>query len=147
MIRFNNLPNIAINNTRPAFYDVESTTVLQLVDKLYAYCQNLIDNYNAFATDIRNELTTFEKTNNKEFCDFKKCIMDLQSNFIESVDTKIDLQNAKIDDAITYMKDNIVETITELINQAIEEGTIQYTINYDPETEEITLPMTGNVGL
>lgn len=96
MIKFNNLPDIALNNTRPAFYDVESVTVVELVDKLYKYTQNLIDNYNAFATDVQNEITAFEDDTNKNICDFKKCIMDLQSNFIESVDTKINLQNSNI---------------------------------------------------
>lgn len=45
----------------------------------------------------------------------------------------------EIDDAVDYMKDNIYETTTEIINQAIIDGSINVGITYDAVTEELDI--------
>ena len=45
----------------------------------------------------------------------------------------------EIDDAVKYMKDNIYATTTEIINQAIIDGSITVGITYDPVTEELDI--------
>lgn len=48
----------------------------------------------------------------------------------------------EIDDAVEYMKDNIYETTTEIINQAIIDGSINVGITYDALTEELDIIVT-----
>ena len=43
------------------------------------------------------------------------------------------------DEAIDYMKDNIYATTTEIINQAIIDGSINVGITYDAVTEELDI--------
>lgn len=45
----------------------------------------------------------------------------------------------EIDDAVDYMKNNIYETTTEIINQAIIDGSINVGITYDAVTEELDI--------
>lgn len=49
----------------------------------------------------------------------------------------------EIDDAVDYMKDNIYETTTEIINQAIIDGSINVGITYDAVTEELNIIVTN----
>lgn len=46
------------------------------------------------------------------------------------------------DNAIDYMTDNIYETTTEIINQAIIDGAINVGINYDAVNEELDIIVT-----
>lgn len=45
----------------------------------------------------------------------------------------------EIDDAVIYMKDNIVETTETIINEAISRGEIQVGVIYTPETERLDI--------
>lgn len=59
---------------------------------------------------------------------------DLQSSFKELSD--------KVDDAIVYMKDNIYQTTTEIINEAIEAGSINVGVTYTALDERIDIIIT-----
>ena len=139
MIRIKPLPNIALTDLQPAFYDVESATAVQMVSKFYTYLQNIVDDYNSFANEVNEEITRFENDTNANYEEFKNCIQNMMLNYIESIDTKINNQNAIIEDAVDYMKNNINQVTTEIVNQAIEDGTINVSVSYDPEDEEITI--------
>lgn len=143
MIRLKPLPPIALTNLQPAFYDVESVTAIEMVSKLYAYVQEMVNDYNSFITEINTEIEKFEDDINYNIEEFKSCVQKLMSEYIESIDIKIDLQNKEIADAINYMKNNIVETATELFEQAIISGTIRANLvnTYDSETEELTIDL------
>ena len=139
MIRIKPLPNIALTDLQPAFYDVESVTAVQMVSKFYTYLQNIVDDYNSFANEVNQEIENFENDTNASYEEFKNCIQNMMLNYIESIDTKINNQNAIIEDAVDYMKNNITETTTEIINQAIDDGTIDVSVSYDSEDEELTI--------
>lgn len=143
MIRLKPLPPIALTNLQPAFYDVESVTAIEMVSKLYAYVQEMVNDYNSFIIEINNEIENFENDTNHNIEEFKACVQKLMNDYIESIDIKIDLQNKEIADAIDYMKNNIVETATELFEQAIISGTIRANLvnTYDSETEELTIDL------
>lgn len=147
MIRFQPLPPLALTDLQPSFYDVESVSTVEMVSKLYGYLQNLVDNYNSFATEVNNEITNFENSTDKNICDFKKCVMDLMSNFIESIDTKIDLQNTTISEAVDYMKINLQNSLHDLLMELIESGNLYISMDYDSENEELTFTLTegGNI--
>lgn len=142
MIRFKPLPQIALTDLQPAFYDVESQTAIEMTAKFYSYLQELVNDYNSFVTEVNNEINNFENDINHNIEEFTCCIKKLMSDYIESVDMKIELQDSKIQDAINYMKENIVETTNTIINQAIENGDIQVSISYDEPTEALSFNIT-----
>ena len=41
MIRFKPLPQIALTDLQPCFYDVESVSTVEMVGKLYAYLKHM----------------------------------------------------------------------------------------------------------
>ena len=143
MIRIKPLPNIALTDLQPAFYDVESVTAVQMVSKFYKYLQNIVDDYNSFANEVNEEITRFENDTNANYEEFTNCIQNMMLNYIESIDPKINNQNAIIEDAVDYMKNNIVETTTTLFQEALQEGTIQAGLKteLDPSTEALTIAL------
>lgn len=143
MIRLKPLPPIALTNLQPAFYDVESVSAIEMVSKLYAYLQEMVNDYNAFVTEVNNEIENFESDINYNVEEFKSCVQNLMSEYIESIDIKIGLQDKEIADAIDYMKNNIVETASEIFEQAVISGTIRANLvnTYDSQTEELTIDL------
>lgn len=147
-IYLKHLPKWILTDKQPAFYDVESGTALQQTAKLYGKMQELITLYNEFITKVNNYITEFENGIITDFEEFRNCIIKTMNDYIETIDTKINLQDTKINDAIEYMKDNLVSTVTDLFNQALENGDIRASLieTYDPTTEELTLSIQAEGG-
>lgn len=181
--RIEPLPNWAVANGQPAFYDVESATAIQMTARLYKKIQELIEQYNEFTCEINTLIDEFERGIIHDFTEFKQCVIDLMNKYIETIDTKINLQDLKIDeaikkqdktielafaeqmqkiiekfeeqdqtiaeefrsqnmnidDAVNYMKNHIIETTINVVNQAIDDGTFDIVLNYDEPTEHLTL--------
>ena len=137
------LPHWVLTDLQPAFYDVESGTSLQQTVRMYGKVQELIDLYNEFVTKVNKYIKDFEDGIIEDFEEFKNCIIETMNQYIETIDTKINLQDTKIEDAINYMKNTIVETATELFEQALISGTIRANLvnTYDSETEELTIDL------
>ena len=179
--RVETLPNWCVANGQPAFYDTESATAIQMTARLYKKMQELIEQYNEFTCEINNLIEEFEQGIIHDFCEFKHCVIDLMNKYIETIDTKINLQDLKIDeaiqrqdatielafteqmqrilekfaeqdqeiadefreqnmniaDAINYMKNKIIDTTVNVVNQAINEGTIQVVLQYDEPEEHL----------
>ena len=137
------LPHWVLTDLQPAFYDVESGTTLQQTARIYAKMQDLIDLYNEFVTKVNTYIKDFEDGIITDFEEFKNCIIKVMNDYIETIDTKINLQDAKIEDAVNYMKNTIVQTATELFEQALISGTIRANLvnTYDSETEELTIDL------
>lgn len=135
------LPHWVLTDLQPAFYDVESGTTLQQTAKMYGKMQELIDLYNEFVTKVNKYIKDFEDGIIEDFEEFRNCIIKVMNDYIETIDTKINLQDTKIADAIDYMKDNIVATTNEIFRQALLNGEITATLveTYDPATEELLL--------
>ena len=158
------LPHWVLTNLQSAFYDSESGTVLQQMSRVYAKIEELINTYNEFACEVNRYIKEFEDGIIADFECFKNCIIKTMNDYIESIDTKISLQDLKISEAIerqdntiaekfieqdnviaeaiNYMKDNIVATTTTIINQAIENGDINVSLTYDAVGEELTINVT-----
>lgn len=137
------LPHWVLTDLQPAFYDVESGTTLQQTAKMYGKMQELIDLYNEFVTKVNKYITDFESGIIKDFEEFRNCIIKVMNDYIETIDTKINLQDTKINDAIDYMKNTIVQTATELFEQALISGTIRANLvnTYNSQTEELTIDL------
>lgn len=142
------LPHWVLTDLQPAFYDVESGTSLQQTAKMYGKLQELIDLYNEFVTKVNKYIKDFEDGIIADFEEFRNCIIVTMNQYIETIDTKINLQDTKINDAIEYMKDNLVTTVTELFSQALLNGDISATLieSYNPTTQELTLSIQAEGG-
>lgn len=141
-MRIDLLPRWTLTNFQPAFYDSESATVLQQMAKVYAKMQELLRDYNSFVNEINTTITDFQNGIIGDFECFKNCIIKTMNDYIESIDIKINLQDTEIANAVNYMKDNIVQTATNVINQAVESGDLYINITYDEHTEALNILLT-----
>ena len=134
------LPVWVLTEGRPAFYDSESVTAIEMVAKLYGKMNELVENYNEFATQVNTEIDRFESGLTADFEDFKSCLQQLVLNYIESIDMKIAEQDLKIDNAIEGLQTEFAE--------AIADGTITADLNvsYDSETENIVFSIVATGG-
>ena len=136
------LPFWVLTDLQPAFYDSESGTVLQQLSRIYPKIQEVINSYNDFVREVNRYIDEFETGIIKDFNCFKNCIIKTMNDYIESIDTKINLQDMDIQNAIDYMKNNIVETTTNVVNQAIQNGDINISITYDSPSEGLSIIVT-----
>lgn len=142
------LPHWVLTDLQPAFYDVESGTTLQQTAKIYGKMQELIDLYNEFVTKVNKYIKDFEDGIITDFEEFRNCIIKVMNDYIETIDTKINLQDTKINDAVEYMKTNITSTASTLFNDALDNGDITASlgISYDETTEELTFSIQAEGG-
>lgn len=142
------LPHWVLTDLQPAFYDVESGTALQQTAKIYGKMQELITLYNEFITKVNKYIKDFEDGIITDFEEFRNCIIKVMNDYIETIDTKINLQDTKIQDAVDYMKDNIVATTIEVFRDALQNGeiTASFVESYNPTTEELTLSILAEGG-
>lgn len=136
------LPYWVLTDLQPAFYESESGTVLQQLSRIYPKIQEVINSYNDFVRDVNRYIDEFENGIIKDFDCFKNCIIETMNNYIETIDTKINLQDMDIQNAINYMKDNIVAITTNIINQAIENGDLNVGFEYNPSNESLNFVVT-----
>lgn len=136
------LPFWVLTDLQPAFYDSESGTVLQQLSRIYPKIQEVINSYNDFVREVNRYIDEFENGIIKDFNCFKNCVIKTMNDYIESIDMKINLQDMDIQNAIDYMKNNIVETTTNVVNQAIQNGDINISITYDSPSEGLSIIVT-----
>lgn len=139
------LPHWVLTDMFPAVYDTESVTAISMVAKLYGKMEELVADYNEFVDDINRYVEEFERGMIADFEKFKCCVMDTMSDYIKTIDMKIVSQDKVIADAVQYMKDNIVATVTQLFNEALANGdiTAQLAETYDSTNEELTLSIVA----
>ena len=152
MARIKPLPHWALTDLQPAFYDVESVTAIEMVAKVYSKIEELINDYNSYVDEINKTISDFQNGIITDFNEFKDCITRIMNDYIETIDTKINLQDLKIENkfteqdqvienAVNYMKNNLIATVTNLYEQGFEHGdyTSMISVSYDNEEEEITI--------
>ena len=142
------LPHWVLTDPQPAFYDCESATAVQQTAKVYAKIQELITLYNEFTNEVNRYITEFEDGIIKDFNCFQNCVIKTMNDYISSIDMKIELQDNNIEEAIKYMKDNLVSTVTTLFNQAVQNGDITATLveTYDSNNESLVFSIVASEG-
>lgn len=136
---FRPLPHWVVTDSFPAFYDSESMTAIGQTARLYGAMQGLIDSYNEYIDEVNEIIKEFQDGIIGDWENFKNCLIKIQNDYIETIDTKINMQDDKIADAIGYMKSNIERTTETVINEAIAAGKLRVAVNYDPETENLDI--------
>jgi len=64
------------------------------------------------------------------------------NQFIDDTNAKLDEQDNEIAEAIAYMKDNMDDSVVQIINQYITQGLIDVGFKYTAETERLDLIVT-----
>ena len=126
--RIPQLPIWCLPDTRPAFHDVESMTVQQQTAKLYGSMRTFIDDYNNFANEINTTISDFINSTNQDQEEFENHINKIVHDYIIMLDTKIDMQDKEIQDSIVYIKENLKQGITDVLNELIDSGEIDEVI-------------------
>lgn len=131
------LPHWVLTDKHPAFNDIESVTAIEMVARLYAKMEELVNDYNSFIDMLNEEIERFESDTNETIEEFKNCVTKIMNEYIETIDTKINMQDLQITEAIAYMKDNIVSTVKDLIQEAVEEGEFGLVVHYNATDESL----------
>lgn len=157
------LPKWVLTDPHIAFNDIESVTAIEMVARLYGKMQELIEDYNNYADQINDEIEKFETGVTKTIEEFKECVTNIMNDYIKSVDTKLALQDSKIEqgfadqndritqkfaeqdaiieEAVQYMKDNLLQSVTNLFQEYLENGDIHVNLFelYEEEPEFLSL--------
>jgi len=139
------MPGWSIVNPFPANYDVESKTVIEQTARMYGKVNELIESYNTFTTNIENKTNEFIETTNGDYEAFKISIRQEFQDFIDVIEIKLDEQQKIIDNAVSYMSDNIISTTKNVINDSITRGDIVINTVYDENTENLNIVADGSV--
>ena len=139
------MPGWSIVNPFPANYDVESKTVIEQTARMYGKVNELIESYNTFTTNIENKTNEFIETTNGDYEAFKISIRQEFQDFIDTIELKLNEQQKIIDNAVSYMSDNIISTTRNLINDGIAKGVFTVAVHYDETTENLNIVTDGSV--
>lgn len=134
--RIPQLPKWCLTNLNPAFYDTESGTAVEQTARLYGTMQDLIDDYNKFASDVNTTINTFVNDSNADQEEFESHITKIVHDYIIMMDTKLELQDKEIQDSIVFIKENLEQGITNVIKQLVESG----------EIDEVVANAFNNIG-
>ena len=107
----NLLPHWVLTDKFPAFYDSESKTALEQTARVYGAMQELITEYNSFVDSVNQHILDFENAAKKDYEIFTTAIRQEFQDFIDVVTLKIQSQDSIIEDAVSYMKTNLSESI------------------------------------
>lgn len=107
----NLLPHWVLTDKFPAFYDSESKTALEQTARVYGAMQELIKEYNSFVDSVNQHILDFENAAKKDYEIFTTAIRQEFQDFIDVVTLKIQSQDSIIEDAVSYMKTNLSESI------------------------------------
>ena len=113
------LPPWVETGLQPAFYDLESGTVLQQTARMYAKVRELTEAFNQFSEDVSNEINSFEQETNDEIERFEGVINDTVEEYI-----------GKFNDLHDYVEDyfenlDVQEEINNKLDDMVEDGTLQ----------------------
>lgn len=122
------LPHWVLTDKFPAFYDSESKTAIEQTARLYGAMQELITEYNSFVDSVNTHITDFMNAAKKDYEVFTTEIRQEFQDFIDVVELKLMSQDKDIQDAISYMKTNLVESARIIINEAIENGDLYISV-------------------
>ena len=118
----------------PPLYDTSSKSQIEQTAQVYAKMRELIEAYNQFTADMLKAMNDFITSSIQGNEEFEKCINKTMQDYIESIDTKIDLAvNEMLEKYKQEVKDVAEEAVTEVLNS----GEVTLTEHYDEATESL----------
>lgn len=124
------LPPWVETGLQPAFYDLESGTVLQQTARMYAKVRELTEAFNTFTTNVTNEITQFEQDTNDEIERFEQATNDEIERFEGVINDTVEEYIQKFNDLHDYVEDyfenlDVQEEINNKLDDMVEQGTLQ----------------------
>lgn len=110
------LPIWRIPSVHPAIHDLESSTAIEMVGRIYNSMNELITEYNKFAEQINAEIDNFTGSSSAEIQDFKK-----------SMEQRLICKFNDLDAKMAEFRVEIKKYVTDL------------TIEYNEATESLTI--------
>lgn len=141
------LPLWCVTDKYPAFYDTESATAIEQTAKLYGAMRTLQEEYNNMASNVNATITAFITDVNADQEEFENHINKIVHDYIAMLDEKIKLQDSVIEESIVYIKNNLSESVENLLNEMIKTGSIKNVITtyeYDSANETLVFKMGGD---
>lgn len=122
----NQLPKWVLTNPLPAVNDLESLTTIEMVSRLYAAMQTLIDEVNAHVAQVN-------KTTGENAAALKKELEEFEHKF------------TCISNDLVRMVRGIEKNLPVMVSEAVAEEMKTAVIGmvYDPETESLSLKLGG----
>ena len=113
------LPPWVETGLQPAFYDLESGTVLQQTARMWAKMREYGVAFTEFTTNVTNEINAFEQNVNDNIEEFEKNVTDTVDEYIE-----------KFTELKEYVEDyfenlDVQEEINHKLDEMADEGTLQ----------------------
>lgn len=160
------LPYWQLPDSIPSVYDTQSGSYQEMVAKVYGAMRTLQTEYNSFVDEINKTITDFINSTNQDQECFKKQITKIMHDYIIKIDEKIKMQDLVIDNAVKFMKDNIMTSLDELYKEMYESGEFDKmtldtfkkldlrvsllentisTYSYDSNSETLIISMGGTV--
>lgn len=138
----NKLPLWAPTTGRPAFYDSESATAIEMVAKIYGSMNALIEEYNKTIETLNQQFADLEQDGKKDLTNFKEDYIRTMNTFVTNMNMIHEKQEKEIQDAIQFMTDNLNEKMTEIIDEQFQNGSLKLTLSYDADEEELSITGT-----
>ena len=109
------LPKWVLANPFPALHDFESLTVIDQTARIYGAMQTLINEYNAFADTVNNQLASFTEDEAEARSDFELHITKVMNQF------RCDMEQ--------YLKINLKDTAETIFVNGLTDGTIRIPVD------------------
>lgn len=136
------LPHWILTERKPAVYDSESLTTVEMTAKVYAKMQELVDDYNQYVDTINKAIDDFESGIIKDFECFKEYVTKTIHDYIHMIDEKIKMQDLKIQETVEYFNTNLEEITIEVTERILNEGDVGLTHSYDETTKKVNIYFT-----
>lgn len=136
-----------LHRTRPAFDDKDSLTVIELVGKNTDKINEIIKEININIDGINKAFEEFTKASREEMDIFRVGINQKIKDFTDLMYTKLDSQDVKINAAVSYLKDNLSETIEEVLREMNETGELNDVLLNALENINTRLTVLENTGV
>lgn len=123
MFKFtDNLPKWCLTGSNPAFYDTDSATAVEQTARIYGAMKTLISESEKAINELDKAMNDFKTGITADQNTFKAHIEKIMHDYIIMLDEKIKLQDKEIEETIVYIKDNLTDGVTQVINQMKESG-------------------------
>ena len=135
------LPPWVETGLQPAFYDLESGTVLQQTARMYAKVRELTTAFNQFSEDVSTEINNFEHETNTEIERFENATNDEIERFENATNDEIERFEGVINDTVEeyigkfnelhdYVQDyfdnlDVQEEINNKLDEMLDDGILQ----------------------
>lgn len=97
--------------------------------RLSQYNSNYVESFNTFASQINAKLSNMEKSFNQKYSDFvnqvntfKNTFVSEWTNYTDSIASRLDGQDSMINDAVLYMKTNIIGAVDSIVAEMRNNG-------------------------